>query len=158
LEQRFPQIDLVIGSDLERVTATAQPWLERSGEQMRVDTRWREIDVGTWSGLTWPEVQARDPDVYAAWRSGEDVRRGGGETFAEFRVRTAAAMEDLRGSGTVLVFTHGGSVRFAAAAALDLPHMGELMLGPAGNCSITQIELRPGGDILAEYNTRIGAW
>lgn len=157
LQQRFPRVDLVVASDLQRVTETAAPWLARVGLDVRVDKQWREIDVGTWSGLTWAEVQAQDPRRYAAWRDGSDVRRGGGETFAEFRVRTAAAMAALRGAGeTVIVFTHGGSVRFAVAAALDLPPMGEVALAPVGNCSVTEVLLTDGTAALAAYNTPTG--
>ncbi|MPZ74645.1 MAG: histidine phosphatase family protein [Nitriliruptorales bacterium] len=153
LERRFVHFHLVVTSDLQRAVQTAQPWLSRVPMPVRVDTRWREVDVGTWSGLTWAEVQDQDPQRYAAWRDGEDVRRGGGETFAEFRVRTAAAMETLRDTdGTVLVFTHGGSVRFAVAAALGLPPMGERTLAPVHNCSVTEIVLGPDGPSLASYN------
>ena len=153
LERRFPKVDLVVASDLQRVTETAQPWLSRAGLQMRVDPRWREIDVGTGPGLTWAEVEAQDPQRYAAWRGGEDVRRGGGETFAEFRVRTAAAIAPLRDEGgTAVVFTHGGSVRFAVANALDLPPMGERNLAPAHNCSVTEITFTNGVPALAAYN------
>ena len=118
-----------------------------------MDQRWREIDVGTWSGLTWAEVQEQDPARFSAWRAGQDVRRGGGETFAEFRARTAEAMEALADiDGTVVVFTHGGSVRFSVAAALDLPPMGERSLGPVHNCSVTQIVLGDRGPALEAYN------
>jgi probable phosphoglycerate mutase len=151
--ERYPDVAAAVGSDLERVSQTALPWLSETGMELRLDQRWREIDVGTWSGLTWAEVQVQDPQRYAAWRSGQDVRRGGGETFAEFRQRTADALHALvEIPGTVVVFSHGGSVRFAVAAALALPPMGEITLGPVANCSVTEIVLDERGPALATYN------
>ena len=151
--ERFGDAAAVVTSDLQRVTETARPWLARTGLEVTVDQRWREIDVGTWSGLTWAQVQEQDPETFHAWREGQDVRRGGGETFAEFRTRTAEAMAGLADlDGTVVVFTHGGSVRFSVAAALELPPMGERALGPAHNCSVTLIGLGDRGAALEAYN------
>ena len=154
LAQRYPTVHAV-RSDLERVVQTAAPWEARVAAQVTVDVRWREIDVGSWSGLTWAEVEATDPETLAAWRAGTDVRRGGGETFAELRARTVEALHALVGQAdTVIVFTHGGCIRLGVAAMLGLPLMGERALGPVGNCSVTELEL--GGDqpVLRSYNVR----
>lgn len=153
LHKAYPDAAAAVASDLERVTQTARPWVAQGGADPDVEVLWREIDVGTWSGLTWPEVEQQDPERYSAWRSGADVRRGGGETFAEFRVRIAKALHALRGiDGTVIVFTHGGSVRFAVAEVLDLPVQGERALAPVDNCSVTEVVLRPDGGTLTAYN------
>ena len=153
LRHRYPDASRAERSDLERVEQTAAPWLAVSEVPVRVDIRWREIDVGTWSGLTWPEVAEKDPDTLAAWRAGTDVRRGGGETFAELRIRTSAALQDLaREAGTVVIFTHGGSIRLGVAAAIGLPVMGEHALGPIANCGITELALDERGTRLLSYN------
>lgn len=154
LVQRYPTLHAV-RSDLERVVQTAAPWEAQVAAAATVDVRWREIDVGTWSGLTWAEVEATDPTTLAAWRAGNDVRRGGGETFAELRARTEQALRAVVGvAETVIVFTHGGCIRLGVAAMLGLPVMGEAALGPVGNCSLTELEL--GGDqpVLRSYNVR----
>lgn len=152
LVQRYPATHAV-RSDLERVVQTAAPWEAQVDAHVSVDVRWREIDVGTWSGLTWAEVADQDPDTLAAWRAGNDVRRGGGETFAELRERTQQALQALAGTAeTVIVFTHGGCIRLGVAAALGLPLMGEAALGPVANCSLTELELRADRAVLASYN------
>lgn len=79
-------VDRILRSDLPRVTQTAAPAEAAFGIRAQVDPRLREIDVGTWAGLTWEEVIATDGTTLAAWSAGRDVRRGGGETFAELRV------------------------------------------------------------------------
>ena len=153
LQQRYDNVVLAVRSDLERVEQTAQPWADTCAVPLQVDPRWREIDVGTWSGLTWAQVAERDPDTLAAWRAGNDVRRGGGETFAELRERAWAALHDLSEvDGTVLVFTHGGSIRLGVAAAIGLPLMGEHALGPVGNCALTELSFVEGRARLLSYN------
>lgn len=153
LRRRYPVPALGVRSDLERVVQTAQPWEETAGVEVRVDQRWREIDVGSWSGLTWPEVAERDPQTLAAWRDGNDVRRGGGETFAELRARAADALEELAAvEGTVIVFTHGGVIRLGVAAAIGLPLMGEHALGPLENGSVTELVLDGHRPRLLSYN------
>lgn len=152
---RYPDVVAAVGSDLERAVATAAPWVAASGIEVVADLRWREIDVGTWSGKTWAQVEDSDPATLAAWRAGNDVRRGGGETFAELRSRTWGVLRELGAvGGTVLVFTHGGSIRLGVAAALQLPPMGERTLGQAGNCGVTELVFEGGRCVLNSYNVR----
>jgi probable phosphoglycerate mutase len=147
--------DLVVASDLLRVSETVAPYLARTGLPARIDPRWREAAVGTWSGRSFAEIAAQYPDAIRALRRGEDVRRGGGETFAEVRARVAAALDDVLATftgtpahsrHTVVVFTHGGPVRVATAEALALPAGGHLGLEPPTNCSETVLEFVLGGD------------
>jgi probable phosphoglycerate mutase len=136
--------DQIVASDLQRVTETLQPYVDGGGcAAVRVDRRWREIDVGTWGGRTFADVQAKEPEVVEAFARGEDVARGGGETFAQLRERIWDAVRDLAGSGAdrVLVVTHGGPIRVAAASSLRLPPGGEVWLDPPVNCSLTTLEV-----------------
>lgn len=150
---RYPGVTAAVGSDQQRAVETAAAWTEASGVPVRTDPRWREIDVGTWSGLTWAEVERRDPVTLHAWRAGNDVRRGGGETFAELRTRAWAALEDLRSAaGTVVVFTHGGTIRLGVAAAIGLPVMGEHTLGQIFNCGVTELAFDARRCRLLTYN------
>ncbi|MFG1905958.1 histidine phosphatase family protein [Kribbella sp. NPDC048928] len=174
------QIDAVVASDLQRVTETLQPYLDtRDDVPVRVDPRWREIDVGTWGGRTFADVYADEPEVVDAFGRGEDVARGGGETFAQLRTRVWAAARaiactdvdpiactdiepidpgdggdadaGMRAAGRaqrVLVVTHGGPIRVAAASALQLPAGAEMLLDPPVNCSLTTLRL----DGLSSYN------
>ena len=77
------------------------------------------------------------------------------ETFAELRERVWAALRDLAGTedrGTVVVFTHGGPIRVAIAAALSLPPLGERLLAPVANCSVTELAMVDGQPLLHSYN------
>lgn len=147
---------LIVRSDLERVAETAAPTELALGVEVRVDPRLRELDVGTWEGLTWADIERDHAATVAAWRAGEDVRCGGGETFGELRSRVWAALTALAGGdGTVLVFTHGGPIRIAAAAALELPRLGERRLLHVANCAISELLLDDGAAFLVSYN-RVG--
>lgn len=148
LEREFKPFDLVLASDLPRVQETAEPWMKRTGRTPVIDPRWREIDAGAWSGLFGNEVQERFPDEFAAFRRGEDLARGGGESFAIFRRRCVDAMTDLVLSAAddvdarparVLIFTHGGCIEMCSAEVLGLPPMKHVWLRPATNCSITRL-------------------
>lgn len=147
LDQEFPAFDRVLASDLPRVQETAQPWSELAGRTPIVDPAWRECDTGAWNGLFREQVAERFADELVAFRRGEDIPRGGGETFAGFRQRCAQALDELvRSSATddtdpvrVLVFTHGGCIEMCAAEALGLPPMKHVWLRSVTNCSVTTL-------------------
>jgi len=147
LRHRFGDASLIVCSDLERVTETAQPYRQESNLPVIVDPRWREIDNGAWSGKTHAQVAQEFPEEFAAARRREDIPRGGGETFAQLRERVAGAVHDRVAAErspepvvTVVVFTHGGPIRVATADALGLPVPGHWQLQPPENCSITVID------------------
>jgi len=135
---------LLATSDLQRATATAGPTAARTGLPLAVDPRWREIALGAWQGLTGAQAAVRFPAEHAAWARGEDVRRGGGETYAEVGVRAAAAAQALvaaveaRGGGLVVVVTHGGTIRATLGSLLGLDPARWSLLGPVANvhCSV----------------------
>lgn len=161
----------VVRSDLPRVAETAAATEKGLDIPVRVDERLRELDVGAWSGRTRADVAANDPDLLAAWRRGEDVAAGGAESFAQLRARVSEALSDVvtwagEHAGddprpTVLVFTHGGPVRVAVAAALGLPLGGHRQLEPVANAAVSMLDaprpvaLLQGGGLLAAYN-RVG--
>ncbi|GAA1864359.1 histidine phosphatase family protein [Asanoa iriomotensis] len=139
LIDRYGAADLVLSSDLPRAVDTAAAYLRRIGGSARTDARLREIDVGTWGGRTRAEVAAAHPDEIAAFNRGVDIPRGGGETFGQLRERVWAALSEAVGA-TVVVFTHGGPIRVATAAALRVPPPGEHAFASVSNCSLTVID------------------
>jgi probable phosphoglycerate mutase len=150
--------EVVVTSDLRRCIATA----DTLGLPRRVDERLREISLGAWSGLTAVEAARRFPDEDAAWRRGEDVRRGGGETYAEVAVRAGAVLDDLyaeglpaRRDGLIVFVLHGGTARALIGRLLGLPPSLWWRFGPLGNCRWSQ--LRRHGSIyrLVEHNAGV---
>ncbi|WP_171906781.1 histidine phosphatase family protein [Jiangella alba] len=150
LRDHHPRVGAVAVSDLPRVTETAAAYLDLAPSAVVTDPRLREIDNGDWSGRTTAEVAAAYPEQIAAIRRGEDLPRGGGETFAQLTARVDDALRELAGrlvaEPVALVFTHGGPIRVAVAAALGLPAGGHALLEPPGNCSVTELSVLVGPD------------
>lgn len=157
LVEQIGRYPVVWSSDLPRARDTAQAYADLTGATVVEDTRLREVSVGTWAGRTISEVAEEFPDVVAASRAGHDVRRGGGETFAEQRVRVAACLQEIADSDvtSALVFSHGGTVRVAAAHAAGVPSPGHATMAPPSNCSLTILRLRSGRNALIRYNVQL---
>lgn len=107
--------EIAVSSDLERALETARIVTRDLGLELQVDPRWREWDVGLWSGKPRAEIELRWPELYRAFREGDpDVQPPGGERRSELdaRVREAARELVLRNAGRrVLVITHRGAIR-----------------------------------------------
>jgi len=157
--REVPAPDAVLSSDLPRVVDTAAPYLRRIGVQAETDAALREVSVGTWAGRTFEEMAAEEPAIVVAAAAGEDVPRGGGETFAEARTRVAATLDRVverlaaaGGDRIAVVFAHGGPIRVAVAHALDLPFPGHAAFGSPDNCSVTTVRITSGRAELLRYN------
>jgi broad specificity phosphatase PhoE len=103
-------------SHLARAHETAAIVGERLALDPQVDPRFAETNRGDWEGLTWEDVQERDPAGYLAWlAAGEAFRFPGGESLREQQDRVTAALDDVEGSGELpaLVVCHGGTIRVA---------------------------------------------
>lgn len=144
----------VVASDLERTRQTAAAL----GFEPEVDPRWREADLGAWTGQSIAALRAEQPDAYAAWRSGT-FTPARAESFETLGARVLAATNELLGSGdTVLVVTHGGPIRAVCAHLLLLPPKRIVPVSPG---SLTVLELHadhaafePGGAKLHTFNWR----
>ena len=124
LAARLAHIDLdaVYSSDLRRARETAEAVAESQGLEVDVEPGLREVDVGSWSGLTRAEAEKRFPDGFARWRAGYPGWDDG-ETYEAMTDRVLAAVKSIAADhpdGRVLVVSHGGPIRAMHAAALGL--------------------------------------
>jgi broad specificity phosphatase PhoE len=124
LAERLADTELaaVYASDLTRALETARAVADRQGVEVRVVPELREVDVGSWSGLTQTEAEGRFPDGFRRWRDGlpgwDD-----GETYEAMKDRVVAAILRIAAEEPdepVLVVAHGGPIRAIHAAALGL--------------------------------------
>lgn len=107
----------------------------------------REVDVGSWSGLTRTEVEARFPKQYERWL---DYGQGweDGETYEEMGKRVVHSLFELarKNEGEqILAVTHGGPIRAAIAFAEGTNHAEARRLGPhVGNAFVAAFAVEGG--------------
>jgi probable phosphoglycerate mutase len=104
-------LEAIYSSDLRRAYETAEIVGAALGLPVTSDPDLREIDVGSWSGLTRAQLEGRIWD-------GETR-----EAHAERVLRAARRIARLHPDGRVLIVTHGGSLRrlFERAGELERP-------------------------------------
>ncbi|MFE7436456.1 histidine phosphatase family protein [Streptomyces tendae] len=148
--------DAIVASDLVRAANTAAELSVLTGLEVTLEEGLRETYAGVWQGLTHDEIIARHGDEYAAWKRGEPVRRGGGELETEVADRAAPVVlrhaEKLPEDGTLVVVSHGGTIRTTIGRLLGLePHSWE-SLGGLTNCCWSVLGEGARGWRLLEHN------
>ena len=127
-----PRPTTLYASPLIRAWRTA----ELIGEACRLEPivvpAMQEVDVGSWEGLTRPEVEARFPQQLARWL---DYDQGwqDGESYDEMGQRVVSALLGLAAAHLgeqILAVTHGGPIRAAFAYADGTSHADARRLGP----------------------------
>jgi len=116
------KIDAVYTSPLSRARETAEIVAARAGLEAVALPELREVDTGSWSGLSRADVEARFPEGFARWRSGGSGWEDG-ESYEEMAERVIGALRKIaedHPDGRVLVISHGGPIRAIHAAAEGL--------------------------------------
>ena len=141
------QLAAVYSSPLRRALETAEVLATSHGlEPVPIDDL-REVDVGSWSGLTRAEVEERFPAQFARWL---DYGQGweDGETYEEMGRRAVDALLRVAAAhdgGRVLAVTHGGPIRAAFAFADGTTHAEARRLGPRiGNTFVAELAVADG--------------
>jgi broad specificity phosphatase PhoE len=126
---RETPFDAVYASDLKRAHETAVILAEPHGVPVVADPALREIDIGSWSGLTRAEIDERFPN-------GE---RPDGETREQHAERVLAAVERIARANLgrrILIVAHGGVVRALHDVISEEPYH------PVANCAVLEIHFR----------------
>ncbi|MET9722619.1 histidine phosphatase family protein [Streptomyces zaomyceticus] len=148
--------DVIVASDLKRAAATAAELSALTGHTVAHDSALRETYAGEWQGLTHDEIVARYGEQYAAWKRGEPVRRGGGELETEVADRAAPVVlehvDKLPENGTLVVVSHGGTIRTTIGRLLGLESQHWESLGGLSNCCWSVLGEGARGWRLMEHN------
>ncbi|GGX51194.1 histidine phosphatase family protein [Streptomyces minutiscleroticus] len=148
--------DAIVASDLGRAAATARELADLTGLDVTHEEGLRETYAGVWQGLTHDEIQERHGEEYAAWKRGEPVRRGGGELETEVADRAAPVVlrhaEKLPEGGTLVVVSHGGTIRTTIGRLLGLEPQHWESLGGLSNCCWSVLGQGARGWRLLEHN------
>ncbi|MDI9884183.1 histidine phosphatase family protein [Streptomyces sp. HNM0645] len=148
--------DAIISSDLRRAARTADQLASITGHEVTHDSALRETYAGVWQGLTHEEIVERHGEEYAAWKRGEPVRRGGGELETEVADRASPVVvrhaDKLPDGGTLVVVSHGGTIRTTIGRLLGLEAHHWEGLGGLSNCSWSVLGEGARGWRLLEHN------
>jgi broad specificity phosphatase PhoE len=133
LAQRLADVpfDAVYSSDLTRARETAEIVAAPHGVPVAVDPDLREMDFGSWSGLTADEAAERFPGV----------ERHDGETRDRHLERVVAAAERIAHGNPgrrILIVSHGGSLRALRG------HLGGDAVTSIENCGVYELRFRNG--------------
>jgi broad specificity phosphatase PhoE len=122
LELANESFQAVYSSPLLRAYETAAILAESLELEVERADDLMEVDVGSWSGLTRVEIEARFPQGFRRWL---DYGHGwdDGETYEDMTRRVLTAVLGIatdHPGDTVLVVAHGGPIRALHAVALDM--------------------------------------
>lgn len=126
---RGTPFDAVYSSDLQRARETAEILAEPHGVPVIVDRDLREIDIGSWSGLTRAEIAERFPDGV----------RPDGETHEQQAARVRGAVTRIardHPGERVLIVGHGGTIRSIHDVISEIPYH------PVPNCHVLEVHFR----------------
>ena len=142
------RIDAIYSSDLLRAHETARIVADRLGMPVEVDAGLREVDVGDWAGRAVSEIEEVDPEGFRRWQEGHKGWNGG-ESYEQMGERVVAAVlriADRHPGETLLIVTHGGSIRAcrASAAGLDYAASRVSAIGSMANCEVAELHLADG--------------
>ncbi len=143
-------VEAVYASDLSRARETAEIIAARLGLQsVEVDRRLREVHVGSWSGLTMAEIEARFPTEVERWRTGDPAHAfAGGETYAAMGERVVEGLAEIaerHPAGEVVIVLHGGSIRGALAHVAGITYAEQSRRrSHVGNCGVVRVAVRNG--------------
>jgi alpha-ribazole phosphatase/probable phosphoglycerate mutase len=121
----------------EAIAAARARALGEAPLEVRADPQLVELDRGDWAGLTFEELERREPGAFAAWRADpEDRRPPGGESLNDLAERVLAAVDRLAAEldgGAAAVVAHGWVIRVILSTACGLPlrHCTRLKIVPA---------------------------
>ena len=134
-------------SPLQRAAETAAIIGYELGLEPRPDVALKEVDVGSWSGLTREEVEQQYPVGFARWLEfghGWDD----GETYDELGARVVtglARIAERHDGGDVLAITHGGPIRSALASAERVSFdEARRSIHVIGNCAVVRLAVLDG--------------
>ena len=111
-----PSADQIWSSPELRARETAQAL----GLKAAVEPALRDCDYGKWSGQSFDDVSARQPDAVATWLHDPAAAPHGGESLLELSQRVASWLGgQLSQRGQSIVVTHAAIIRAAIVHAIE---------------------------------------
>jgi len=141
------ELAAVYSSPLRRAVETAAVVAAAHGLAVVPVDALREVDVGSWQGLTRTEIEARFPGQFQRWL---DYDQGweDGEGYEAMGRRVVSALLELAAvheGARILAVSHGGPIRAAFAFADGITYRDARRRGPAiGNVFVAEFAVEAG--------------
>lgn len=153
--------DVMWRSPMSRTRETSEALLAVKPLEVFEDDRLKEINVGSWEGLSIAEMREIDPEMDLAIKEARDFRRSPeGETAAEVGERMKAVLTEImqRHAGqTILVVGHGLALRVGIAALLGWDEAASHSLAGMNNAAVSELGEWRGRMHLLSYNVDVPA-
>jgi broad specificity phosphatase PhoE len=90
------------------------------GLEATIEPMLRDCDYGRWTGRSFDEVQAQEPEALADWIKDPSAAPHGGESVVAMIARVSAWLDtQLTKPGVILAVTHASVIRAAIVCALE---------------------------------------
>lgn len=141
------QIHAAYASDLSRAWMTAEHALQEAGAlPVKLDPDLREMHYGEWEGLSGESLRESQKELMREFFLCR-APAPGGETVAEIRQRTAAAIRRIATAHTgqtVLVVSHGNAIAAMLSELLSMPIEASWSF-TVENTSLTRMQISKSG-------------
>ncbi len=142
-------IDSYYCSPMIRTRQTFAPIADaKGGIEPTIESDFREVDFGDWTGLTWSEVEEKyetDAHLWLQWLT--DGKIPNAERITDYQERIERGLKTLaekEKGKSVLIMCHGGVIRMLLSLMLGIPmrHMGGVEIEYA---SVSTVDYREPG-------------
>lgn len=144
--QRIP-FEIIFASPMKRVQQTLAQLIEGQAKAPVILPELREVDFGTWTGLSWEQVGVQfQADAFQWLDHLEDGSISEAETIPHFRQRIDSALRRILADGTgkpVAIVCHGGVIRMILSILLNLP-LRKMAAFDVEYASLTVVDYLPG--------------
>lgn len=144
LKQTHPHVTTLYSSPLKRALQTASPIAHRLNLSIQIKDDLREVNLGTWEGLSMKELN----ETHHFWknaRKNPDFAPHGGESSGELAKRASSVLQTIamaHQGESVIIVGHGGVFCSALAALLgSRSWLGEEFF--MENCAVTELVFEP---------------
>lgn len=153
--ERLAQIPFsaMYSSDLSRALDTAKTIAQRQEGTVVATKSWRERNAGVFEGMTSDQIKIDYPEAYDEMMDGF-LEPPEGESFTEFTSRVEVELQRLiekHPDDTVLVVSHGGTIRAVASVILGVPQ-NKTWACQVGNTGISLFEYNQRGWQMEYWN------
>lgn len=148
-------INVIYSSDLSRAVETANYIAQYHNVKVRQAVELRELNFGTWEGLTFNEISSLYADLAEKWISDPlTLQIPQGELFSQLQQRTTSFINNLIKNSSeenIAIVSHGGAIRAIICSLLDIK-MEKMWFIRQDNTAVNIFDFYDGQPILTLLN------